>query len=105
MAVRTDEGHVLFIEPKGTKLEDPVRDDLVAVMQEAVERATPDSVAYRGFHRCACGATSSNRDYVLESGQKTNSLCVHYLLFHRSEIPEAELEKVRRLTPAGRGRR
>jgi hypothetical protein len=28
----------------------------------------------------------------------TNSLCVHYVAYHRHEVPEAELEKSRQLT-------
>jgi len=47
-----------------------------------------------GWHDCACGVMSSNQDYLLENGQVTNSLCVHYLAWHRDEVPAAELRKV-----------
>src|SRR5262249_12137458 len=39
------------------------------------------------FHECVCGARSTNRDYRLPNGEVTNSLCVHYVAHHRSEVP------------------
>ena len=37
---------------------------------------------------------SDNTDYILLNGQQTNSLCIHYLAFHRDEVPAEELAKV-----------
>ena len=47
-----------------------------------------------GEQVCACGARSTNVDYLLPSGFITNYLCVHYLAWHRNEIPRSELDKV-----------
>ena len=37
---------------------------------------------------------STNCDYILPGGQQANSLCIHYLAFHRDEVPAEELAKV-----------
>lgn len=81
-----------------------------------------ESQAYKGIHLCTCGhASSSNRDHLLEAlvgerisvfsnsqsfnegceddativqGLITNSLCIHYVACHRSEVPSEQLEKI-----------
>jgi len=50
-----------------------------------------------GLHECVCGAMSSSCDYMLNGKIVTNYLCVHYLAYHRSEVPEEELEKLAQL--------
>jgi len=50
----------------------------------------------RGHHTCVCRMDSSNSNHYVrtESGHLiTNSLAVHYLAHHRSEVPEGELAK------------
>jgi hypothetical protein len=47
-----------------------------------------------GVHTCICGAKSHSRDYLLPNGYVTNSLAVHYLIFHRDEIPKEEFDKI-----------
>jgi hypothetical protein len=54
-------------------------------------------LGWKGWHDCVCGAASSNCNYLLPDGQVTNYLCVHYLAYHRSEVPASELQKVRNL--------
>lgn len=93
----SDSKHVLFIEPTQPASEEPIQDELTAKMRDAMSKATQSQYGYRGFHRCICGKTSDNKDYFLHTGQKTNSLAVHYLEYHRAEVPEAEIEKVRGL--------
>ena len=98
---------LLFIEPKNPASAEPVVDDLTRRMAAALNDGvggTGMSQAdfrpgggWRGWHTCVCGACSSNQNYLLQDGQVTNSLCVHYLAFHRDEVPESELQKVRGL--------
>lgn len=94
-----DPAGFLMIEPRG-RVEPEVLDDLTIKVSDAWAKSRASLHGYRGFHRCSCGATSDNRDhYVMVGGVelKTNSLCVHYISRHRSEVPEEEMEKVRRL--------
>ena len=94
MATNSDDTHVLYIQPGPYTPAEPVIDELTRKMAGAYRAAKSDEMYWRGFHVCRCGVNSSNCDYILPGGQQTNSLCVHYLAFHRSEIPEAELAKV-----------
>jgi hypothetical protein len=86
--------HVLYIKPGRSTSAEPVIDELTRKMAAAYRAAESSGVLWRGFHVCACGVNSSNTDYVLPGGQQTNSLCVHYLAFHRDEVPAGELAKV-----------
>jgi hypothetical protein len=95
--IKADGKHVLFIEPRQAAAKEPVQDELSAKMHEAMSRARPTEGFYLGYHQCICGAKSDTRDWLLESGQKTNSLAVHYLEYHRHEVPEIELKKIRKL--------
>ena len=93
--MQTDEDTcVLYIQPGPYTTVEPVIDDLTRKMAAAYQAAKSDGMCWRGVHICRCGVNSTNCDYTLPSGQKTNSLCVHYLAFHRGEVPEAELAKV-----------
>ena len=88
---------ILYIEPLARTSAEPVIDELTRKMAAAFRVGVPGP-GYRGVHVCACGVMSSNCDYTLPSGEETNSLCVHYLAFHRDEIPTPKLEKVRQLS-------
>ena len=94
MAAISDDAYVLYIEPGRYTSAEPVIDDLTRKMTAAYRAAESSGACWRGFHVCRCGVNSSNTDYVLPGGQQTNSLCVHYLAFHRNEVPETELAKV-----------
>lgn len=48
----------------------------------------------RGPHICICGAQSANVDVKLVTGEITNTLAVHYLAHHRSEVPSAVLDYI-----------
>jgi len=87
---------VLYIEPSAQTSKEPVIDALTMKLTAAFRRSTPGA-AYRGFHMCACGVCSDNCNHTLPNGESTNSLCVHYLAFHRAKVPEEQLEKVRQL--------
>ena len=99
--------HLLFIEPQLPRSAEPVIDEYTRRMAGAMLSASPQA-AYRGIHRCHCGATSTNCDYIVRIQQRvagspwhgllTNSLAVHYLALHRDEVPPDELTKVLMLT-------
>lgn len=87
---------VLYIEPSPKTSPQPLIDDLTRKMTAAYRRSTKGPT-FRGWHTCACGVHSDNSEHKLPSGLETNSLCIHYLAFHRDEVPAAELEKVGQL--------
>lgn len=92
--------NLMYIEPKNKKTETPVNDYLTKYA-EYLETKFKDNPgpAYRGFHTCACGCRSHSRDYYVSVAGKqmmTNSLLVHYVRDHRSEVPEEELEKLKK---------
>lgn len=92
--IRLDDNLLLFIEPEHTVELPGVEDELTAKMKRLFERARVCE-SWMGFHRCRCGCHSTASNYMLPGGLITNSLCVHYLEFHRSEVPESELAKLR----------
>lgn len=94
---------LLFIEPQNPKSEAPVLDELTKKMTAAFKDYKTGSgyqgqfmkgVESMGWQDCVCGARSTNVDYLLPSHFITNYLCVHYLAWHRSEVPQSELDKV-----------
>lgn len=99
---------LLYIEPQNQKSENPLVDSLARKMTAAYQHqkstgvlrsdgSYTEGVSTMGFQRCACQATSDPVDYKLDCGYVTNSLCVHYLAWHRDEIPELEIAKVNSL--------
>lgn len=96
-----DSEELLMIEPSGEVSEEPVIDELVRKMTAAWRAREVSDYRYKGFHICACGAWSDNFDhFVSVRGEllTTNSLCIHYLAFHRADVPDEEIDKVRALT-------
>ncbi len=92
--VCTDDKHILFIEPQEFPSAEPVIGVTVRRMAAILAKATGTGPVYMGVHHCKCGAESDNQDFELPDGSITNSLAVHYLAYHRHEIPREELAKV-----------
>lgn len=88
--------YLLMIEPSSSATDRYDEDDLTTLMQRLMLRAARKDFT-RGFHTCVCGARSDNAEHVLPDGTVTNSLAVHYLMRHRAEVPQSELDKIRRL--------
>lgn len=84
---------LLMIEPKSNKREAVVEDDYTRKMRRLMKLAQNSGPRYKGFHQCACGECSDSSDYFIGRFM-TNSLAVHYLRDHRSEVPESELKKI-----------
>ena len=95
--MKTNDG-ILMIEPSVKTTAAPLIDELTRKMTAAWRRRCDSEHSYRGVHFCACGAMSDNKDHwVSGGGLLTNSLCIHYLAFHRDDISREELDKVRAL--------
>lgn len=93
------EKYVMMIEPdkEGVKSEIPLDDNITIAMESLMEMCndTPLGMRYRGFHSTLCNETSDNKDWVLPSGQITNSLASYYLRYYRPYVPECEIEKIK----------
>lgn len=112
---------LLYIEPVKPRSEKPLIDIYTMKMTEALRRPTDigalcgfsqgsqyEDVLFRsglmtkGFHTCDCQhGWSSNQDYQLIDGSITNSLAIHYLAYHREEIPQAALDIIMRFPYKG----
>src|SRR5581483_12207675 len=92
---------LLYMEPAGAAADQPIIDELTCKMAAAFAASIPSEMAYRGVHICTCGALSDNREHCLADGTETNSLCVHYLAYHRSEVPQFQLDRVAALNIEG----
>jgi hypothetical protein len=105
-----DQRVLLYIEPQQQSLAEPIIDELTWKMAAALNHCVATGTyqpgqfcknnRFRGWHTCSCGACSDNVDYLLPGGEVTNSLAVHYLAYHRHEVPLQQLERVRKL-PCG----
>lgn len=89
---------VLYFEPSEKVSLAPVIDELTRRMTASLRAAEASSRSFLGYHACACGSISKAHDFILSDGLITNSLCVHYLAWHRDEVPQRELEKVAKLS-------
>jgi hypothetical protein len=87
---------LLYIEPTQPASSGPVLDHLTRKVTAAFRKAgrPPGNWEWYGPHECVCGATSTSRDYRLPNGELTNSLCVHYVAHHRSEVPPDQLARI-----------
>ena len=91
-----DDVHLLMIEPQEPP-HAPVDDVLTRDMQQLLDEVQniQTDTRFRGWHTCVCGERSDNREWKLKNGIITNSLAVHYLRFHRPEVPVEEINKLR----------
>jgi hypothetical protein len=100
---------LLFIEPKNIGSAEPLLDaltyKLLNAMRTSVKRGIVTSdgefhegMSTRGVHYCTgCSNKdihSAANDCLLECGLATNYLAVHYMAFHRDEVPFSEIEKI-----------
>jgi len=95
---------ILFMEPQLQRLNNPILDELTinlaTLFVNNVARGTIGAESFEenifslGMHECKCGRLSQSTDYLLHDGLMTNSLCVHYLAYHRNEISESEINNL-----------
>jgi hypothetical protein len=82
---------LFFVENTGQQ-ELPINDNLTRKIESLWEKATEKPGAqYKGFHTCDCGKRSDNSDWNLPGGITTNSLCVHYVKYHRSKLSPEDI--------------
>lgn len=98
--IATDPTYLMYIEPVNPPSPEPVN-DLITEMAEKVwsRKVEPHwGEHWKGVHTCSCGARSTNCDYTVGKLMglpvKTNSLLVHYIQYHRAEVPRTELAKL-----------
>src|SRR6516164_5548768 len=89
---------LLYIEPMQPASPTPIIDQITRKMCAAFRTARRSDYQFGGVHTCCCGAQSSSCDYHLLDGNITNSLCVHYVGHHRTEVPRGHLERIEAFT-------
>jgi len=94
---------LLFMRPKNPPSAEPVMDDITKLVTKYWAFNKRSKYMYKGTHQCSCHVSSTNSDHFIGPNYDilTNSLCLHYVQFHRDEIPQDELDRVvSLLTPA-----
>lgn len=91
---------MLYMRPTRMAADEPLIDELTMRMTGALRRARVPDYQFLRVHTCICGAVSASTDRVLRNGAITNTLRVHYLAYHRAEVPVAELDLVKQLPPS-----
>jgi hypothetical protein len=98
MSIELGPHELLMIEPQNPCAKTPLIDEWTKWLTYGWRMCRSHSDAwqsYRGRHFAPCGLVSDNRDHWI-CGLLTNSLCLHYLAFHRDEVPVDELKKIAR---------
>ncbi len=104
---------LLFIEPENKPSDKPVIDELTKKMASSFRKSKKGTIkeysiigqgykfiennGYMGWHECSCGAQSGAYCSLLPNGEMTNDNCVHYLAYHRDEVPQEQLDRVAKL--------
>src|SRR5580765_5304646 len=94
--INLDANHLLFIEPAGAPSATPTIDEITRKLAGAWRARKRSDYMWCGFHDCTgkgCDVRSDPFDYWVDQ-LKTNSLALHYVAFHRSEVPAGELAKI-----------
>jgi hypothetical protein len=92
---------LLYVAPTRKPSEHPVVDELTLKMVAALRQGSkPSGYIVLGVVTCVCGAMASMMNVTLPNGWLTNDLSVHYLAYHRAQVPQWQLDAVRTL-PAG----
>lgn len=82
----------LMLDPKGPKSTEPIIDHMTRRVAAAIRHGlkTDQIITPRV---CQCGAKSDDvRHYV--NGVIASTLAIHYMAYHRLEVPDDELEQV-----------
>lgn len=96
--IKTNLKYFLFIEPTNKKCNEI--NDYITEHAELIyskKKNTPER--FKGFHTCVCGEKSSSMNYSVRINGKTliiNSLMVHYLKYHREEVPEHQIDLIKK---------
>jgi hypothetical protein len=107
---------LLYIEPTRSASQAPVNDEFTLKVAFQMMNFTHKGVVMdeetfftglstKGVHLCTgCrseNVSSRSYDILLPCGLATNTLALHYLQYHREEIPVEEMKKIMSIPPAG----
>ena len=96
MKVFTANKFLLYIRPQNTPSLRPVIDYYTLKLGiNMVNGGVLEHTTIKGIHLCnGCKIHSTSHDILLPNGFITNKLALHYLMYHRSEVPSEELSKI-----------
>jgi hypothetical protein len=87
---------LLFIVPRNKPAEHPIIDELTMKMTGALRKGAKPELLVMGAVVCVCGAAGGLSDVILPNGWVTSTLSVHFLAYHRDEVPAPSLKLYRR---------
>lgn len=93
--IETDDDHLMMIEPKDAP--EAEIDDEITEMARKVLASCEKVKPTKGFRVCTglgCREISDSCTHVTPGGLRTNSLLVHYVARHRTEVPRTEIAKL-----------
>lgn len=96
--IKNDDNYLLFIEPKN-KPKNTI-DNLTHYFAKQFLYMQGKDDFTKGFHICSCGEYSDNVTYDIDICGKTyitNVLALHYVQYHREEIPTRDLDIINQL--------
>lgn len=87
---------IMMLKPLRAPSTEPLIDEATRRMTAAYRTSRPGQVGFSQPRVCSCGAQGDNFDHWIEEGKgpHTTSLCIHFLAYHRSEVPGRELVAV-----------
>jgi hypothetical protein len=94
----------LFLDPRSPRADQPVI-DLATKKMTAALRGSKQAGQYTdgefilhkrnfGTYFCSCGACVASCDFLLPNGFVATPLAVHYLAYHRQDIPQDLLAQI-----------
>lgn len=95
--IKLNNPHLLYIEPSIESLSNFPLIDFITRKITASFRKSKHCCDWKGLHGASTGVCSTSHDYSLSDGKIVNSLCIYYLAWHRTEVPENQLKIVSRL--------
>ena len=99
---------ILYIRPKMPPSSEPVVDSITKKLLAAIKNYQqigyvkdgcfiPNLYSF-GCYKCTCGkAIFASQDFRISDALITNSVAVHYIAYHRNEIPKDELSMIEKL--------
>jgi hypothetical protein len=99
---------LLYIEPKSAPSAIPMTDELTLKLSYQMMNSKQTGVVNAkgtfipgiktmGVHKCTsktCNNESLSYDILLPCGLATNTLALHYLMYHRNEVSPGDLKKI-----------
>ena len=93
--ISNNEKDLLYVHPYHPRYSEPIIDILTKKITYAIRNSVYSDCYFGDFvDFCNC---YSSQDFYLESGHKTHALAIHYVAFHRRDIPRKQRDIIKQL--------